>query len=280
MSELRWILVMASVALLAWIYWQGRRKRFAATTQDSVVSRREAEPPSVGLAHDDREREPTITARDPNLVTDDLPEVRVSGKAPLSIEQALSTGALDRLTMTQPLTAAAPPSTQRVAPIIVDERPRPATIAKPDMSGGSRPTRKVIVLRVAAADHLFNGARLQHALAMQGLRHGRYGIYHRSDATGGTLFSVASMVEPGTFDLATMSRTEYPGVSLFLQLPASADGLVAFEAMLTCAQALQQEFHGALYGERGKPLTAELIGSIRDDIANFQHLAPPLTVSG
>src|SRR5689334_4705213 len=102
MNELRWILVGASIVLLVWIYWQGRRKNLA-TAEPSV--RREFDPPQLGDVAVVRERpvQPEIIAR-PTLDDDDLPEVRISSPS-LSMDAALSTSALEKLTLTQPLKA-------------------------------------------------------------------------------------------------------------------------------------------------------------------------------
>lgn len=73
------------------------------------------------------------------------------------------------------------------------------------------------------------------ALREAGLRHGRFGIFHRSTSPidDSPLFSVASLTEPGSFDLTSLRTDVYQGVSLFLGLPGPGDGLEAFDAMLS-----------------------------------------------
>jgi cell division protein ZipA len=274
MNELRWILLAAGIVGLALIYWQGRRKRLAS---NEALNKREIEPPQLGESSVVRRREPgtQMSSRAARVVVDDMPEVYVNAShassdgVTLSMDQALSTAALDRLTITQPLNPRPeiPPQSRSEPADRVHSAPRPSAAAL-----APRTARKIVALRVPAVTRRFNGVLLRDAFSDQSLRHGRYGIYHRQDSQGAPIFSVASIVEPGTFEPATMTNEEYPGVSLFLQLPGPIDGVAAFDAMLACAQALRDEFDGDLQGERGKALTEDAIAHIREDIANFQHL--------
>jgi cell division protein ZipA len=287
MNQLRWILLGAGVALLALIYWQGRRKRFVSAAEQFAP--REIEPPQLSESAivRERRREPAVSASPPTMTfpVDDLPEVQITppvgvsrSSATLSMEEALSTAALDRLTVTQPLGGEAQPAAARMPPVVEEPQhtlPRPSVAAT-----APRLARKIVALRVPALALRFGGERLRQVFADLDLRHGRYGIFHRHGPDGASLFSVASMVEPGTFDPPTMENFEYPGVSLFLQLPTTSDGVAAFDAMLSCAQSLQEAFHGGLQGERGKPLTDETIARMREDIADFQHLMRPALGSG
>jgi cell division protein ZipA len=137
-----------------------------------------------------------------------------------------------------------------------------------------RPTqsRKIIALRLSAGSARIDGAKLKALLDEAQLRHGKYGIFHRLQDDGATVFSVASMVEPGTFDLQSMPALQFPGVTLFMQLPGAAKGAALFDQLLECARHLEQRMGGLLQDERGLPLTEQRIQRIRDDIADFEHL--------
>ncbi len=277
MSELRWILLAIGALTLLVIYVHGRRKRLAAVEHRMP---QEANLPQLNEASVVRRRETAtaITAIAPHaarVAIDDLPEVRVTepqeaqAVPSLTEQEALSTAALDRLTITQPLTARAEPAVAAPERTAEPARPSPSPSAS---ATAPRKARKIVALRVPAAAERFNGRSLLDAFLEQGLRHGRYGIFHRVDAQGLPIFSVASIVEPGTFDLATMASQEFPGISLFLQLSGPEGGVVAFDAMLACAQALQVKFGAGLQGERGKSLTADAIARMREDISDFEHL--------
>ena len=86
------------------------------------------------------------------------------------------------------------------------------------------------------------------------MQHGRYGIFHYLDANGESVFSVASMVEPGSFDLDAMPTAEFPGLTLFALLPGPKPGGDAIMAMIACSDRLQRTLGGALQDENGMPL--------------------------
>lgn len=282
MSELRWILLAAGALALLLIYLQGRRKRVVS---DDALPPRSVEAPQLSEPVVVRKREAPIpiTTHSADFSLDDLPEVRVHSPdvtpPSLSMEEALSTAALDKLTITQPLniqgTAVSHAPTINVDDLPPGPKPsdRPHMAPRPSAAATApRVARKIVALRVPAATQRFSGARLKDIFIDRGLRHGRYGIYHMPDAKGAPIFSVASIVEPGIFDPSNMATQEYPGISLFIQLPGPTDGIVAFDAMLSCARAVQEEFNAELQGERGKELTDEAIARMREDIADFQHL--------
>ena len=54
------------------------------------------------------------------------------------------------------------------------------------------------------------------------LQFGPYSIFHREREDGKSLLYVASMMEPGSFDLARMDEQEFSGISLFGVVPGTA----------------------------------------------------------
>jgi cell division protein ZipA len=106
-----------------------------------------------------------------------------------------------------------------------------------------------------------------------GLRHGRFGIFHRYDPLRDdvVIFSVASLVEPGTFDLSTIKTDRFPGVTLFLPLPAPCDNLAAFDDMLATARALAAKVQGQLLDEQGSRLSVQRERFLREEVIQFQH---------
>ncbi len=145
--------------------------------------------------------------------------------------------------------------------------PAPAP-AKPAASAAAR--RKIIALRLPMPERV-PGAQLLQLLQNERLQHGKFSIFHRMHEAA-TVFSVASMVEPGTFDPGVMAEQQFPGVTLFMLLPGPLDGLVAYDQMLSCAQRLAHATGGTLQDERGSKLTAHLVERLREEVLDFQHL--------
>jgi cell division protein ZipA len=125
----------------------------------------------------------------------------------------------------------------------------------------------------AASSGRFDGAVLLEALRAESLMHGRYDIFHRLHADGRPIFSVASLKEPGRFDLQAMPATHYPGVALFAVLPGPVAAAEAFDEMLFTARALATHLAGVMGDERGVPLTAARITALREEVLEFERAA-------
>lgn len=131
--------------------------------------------------------------------------------------------------------------------------------------------RKILSLRLSAGQGRIDGARLLAALKAESLVHGKYEVFHRLHSDGASVFSVASMVEPGTFDIAKMAQIQYPGVTLFAQLPGPVAGMYALNELVACAKRLQQSLSATLQDDRGIPLTVHRIERMRQDVREFER---------
>jgi len=133
---------------------------------------------------------------------------------------------------------------------------------------------KIITLRLMAKDRAgFPAERLVLALRQRGLRHGRYGIFHRlvEDDEDAPLFSVANLVEPGSFDLTRLKADRYRGISLFTVLPAAGRGVEAFDEMTRVARDLALELQGELLDEAGSFLSIQRERFLREEVIQFEH---------
>lgn len=145
---------------------------------------------------------------------------------------------------------------------------QPAAMSKSPASPAAR--RKIIALRLPMPERV-PGSQLLALLQREQLQHGKFSIFHRMHESQ-SVFSVASMVEPGTFEPSTMAEQQFPGVTLFMLLPGPLDGLVAYDQMMSCAQRLAHATGGTLQDERGSKLTTQSMDRLRDEVLDFQHL--------
>ncbi len=137
---------------------------------------------------------------------------------------------------------------------------------------------KIVVLRLTGkAGATFAGDALVRSFHAAGLRHGKFGIFHRCHPADETtaIFSLASMVEPGSFDLGRMESERFPGVSIFMGLPGPADSLAAFDDMLSTARTLATALEGELLDEHGSRLSVQRERFLREEIIQLQHRLPP-----
>ena len=108
------------------------------------------------------------------------------------------------------------------------------------------------------------------ALEIHGLAYGRYQVFHRRHVDGRSLFCVASLVEPGTFDVAGMAAEEFRGVTLFAVLPGPVEPLLTFDELLAAARGLAQELSGMVQDSKGIALSPQRAAAMRDEVAHFQ----------
>jgi cell division protein ZipA len=273
MSELRWILIGFGIVLLAAIYLWGRRgNRAVATDEPGLRARPE---PSV---HNPSLHGPSLHNPEPTLIrgVDDEPLAGMPGVVPPDEPQPLehdSSAAHDtwrgRL---EPTFADAPTEELPVRPASSGAAPVAPTLSSSEAPQSRRvERRKILSLRIAAGPQRIEGAKLLESLQAESLQHGKYGIFHRLHTDGSIVFSVASMVEPGTFEIEKMGETLYTGVTMFTQLPGPVPGMHALNELIACARRLQAILGGTLQDERGVPLTVHRIERMRQEVREFER---------
>jgi len=142
-----------------------------------------------------------------------------------------------------------------------------------DLTAADTPQKIVTVRIVAREKKSFPGDELILSMRGIGLRHGKFGIFHRYDGSdeSKTVFSAASLVEPGSFDLQNIKGQEIPGISLFMVLPGPVDSTEAFDSMMAAARTLTQSLNGELLDESGSTLSIQRERYLREEIIQFQH---------
>ena len=134
--------------------------------------------------------------------------------------------------------------------------------------------QKIVTLRIVARHHAtFAGDELALSLRGIGMRHGKFGIFHRYDGIDETksIFCAASLVEPGSFDLVDLKEQRIPGISLFMVLPGPMEGAKAFDLMVTAARDLSQSLNADLLDESGSTLSIQRERYLREEVIQFEH---------
>ena len=308
MSELRWILLGAGIALILGLWWWETRKARSAGVQAGIWQSERSEPTldgepetAEGAAAERPAFHPTIervrAPRRPPLV--EIPEdaeLDISdfvGKdrrrmtpppqevtVPADVVQQASAGepadgtAEDEIdadhrppwVRTQPLerSEVAPPKKEPEP-----EEPQPTDPIERHAAEASR--QRIVALRLVSPEGRWNGKQLREAIEAEGLRYGRYSIFHREREDGKSLFYVASMMEPGSFDLAKMDGQTFPGVSLFGIVPGPQDAPATFDMVLATGRRLAERMKGQLQDEQGSTLTAQRILNLREELVHFEH---------
>lgn len=133
---------------------------------------------------------------------------------------------------------------------------------------------KIVTIRLMARERNgFPGEKLVLTMRELGLQHGQFGIFHcpaKSDDAGSE-FSIASLVEPGSFDLTKIRSKSYPGVSIFMMLPGSRDGVEIFDDMMKTSRSLAHQLDGELLDEQGSSLSIQRERYLREEVIQFEH---------
>lgn len=134
----------------------------------------------------------------------------------------------------------------------------------------------LVIFHIARRDGgMMFGSAIQSALTKQSLEFGEMDIYHRMMGRDGrerVLFSVASMVKPGTLTPQELPRLKTPGLSLFLRLPNCMESIKAFDAFLMTAGSLAEDLGAMVLDDKRRPLTERTAVRLRNRVAEIPAL--------
>jgi cell division protein ZipA len=165
---------------------------------------------------------------------------------------------------------------ERLKPTPAAPQPTRVVDEELDFDDDARPTKadpEVIVINVLARNGAkFAGNDLMEAFLRNGLKFGDMNIFHRvQPASKEVQFSVASAIEPGTFDLSAMEGFRTPGVSFFMQMPGPGQPLEVFEDMLAVTRDVAASLGADLKDEQLSVMTSQTIQHCRSRIEDFSR---------
>ena len=167
-----------------------------------------------------------------------------------------------RARRTEPSIDGEPASTAESAPLVEVVPEEAAARQAPD---------RIVALRLIPREGELATERAVQALREAGLAHGRYSIFHQQLGAVQEAFSVASLTEPGAFDLNNLDGTTIAGLSFFVVLPGAGDPVARFDAMVEAARALSVELAADLFDERGSSWSSQRERYLREEMIEYRH---------
>ena len=138
-------------------------------------------------------------------------------------------------------------------------------------AGADLPT-KILQVNLVARKNEISGQMILDLAAELNLTHGEFNIFHRMDSkTGKSIFSMANLVEPGSFDISNMQDFKTPGLTLFSQLPAPVDCVTAFSEMMNAAKRIGYILGAELQDGSHSVMTSQSIEHERDAVLQYKQ---------
>lgn len=239
MDELRWILLGLGALIIIGVYVHG--------TWETI---RERGWPS-GWRKKSRDKDRV----EPDALDDDeiIGEVRIT-----------------RLDAPEPETEPEP-----ALPLEVDFRPEPEIKPRQKKPKRGAGEHKIVILTVMAPEGVqYAGDALADVAESCGLKLTEQGVFRRGiDTNAGTVaaYTMANLLEPGTFEPTRLVEQMTPGVVMIMQLPGPFDGPSTFEQMLATARTIVDRLGGQLLDGRRCNLSAQSIELIREELLEHRR---------
>lgn len=137
----------------------------------------------------------------------------------------------------------------------------------------SEPSEVLVINVMSREGEMIHGDDLLQVLITTGLKFGDMNIFHHrmnNMVNGPVIFSVANILNPGTFDLNMMAEFTTRGVSLFLAMPTAISNREAFELLLKTAQQIRGALDAELRDDQRNLMTGQTIEHYRQRIHDFE----------
>lgn len=152
---------------------------------------------------------------------------------------------------------------------------RSAQRAAPTAEPAPVPPEEVIIINLMVRDEgsHFIGEAVREALLHAGLQQGEMDIFHLKEQKDGKHlnFSVANILNPGTFPRQDWDAFSTPGICFFMMLGSQSANLATFDRMMAAARFTASYLGGDLRDQNRSYLTGQTVEHLRSGIADYQR---------
>ena len=234
MESLRWILLVAGIVFVIVIYLLGRSRR---RRNHSMV--------------DDLEDDlPAFAARNLDDLDEGVGEVRIISRTYSDSSEELDDALFNAMDDEHP-----------------DGESDSETTSGNKTAENNMQSDIVVLYILAKPGRTLAGSQINSSAQAMGLRFGEMSIFHyKSD--GRNIFSLANMLEPGSFDANTIHDLNTTGLTVFMQINGD-DPLDDLTEMLQRSYQLAGLLDARLCNHRREPLTEQDAENYRTQVRNF-----------
>lgn len=292
---LRLIIVVVGLAVLGLIYWHGSRQVGQHGRRVSSPKTRDRQEPEIGQAQSvgldglDPELQAELTRlsreisdhRGQNFAESELdtdseaPAGRREPKFEFDLD-GLDAGEASHASTSGEDTAGPTPASGS-APRSRATEPEIISLPPESSVGARREERidRIVTLFICANEgETLRGSDIVVAAEKTGLVFGHLGIFHSlipGKPELGPIFSMASMVKPGHFDMRRIQELRTPGLTLFMALPGPMRALDAWDSMFPIANRLGELLGAQVLDEHRNALGRQRIQHLRDELRAYDR---------
>ncbi len=241
MESLRWILLVAGIVFVIVIYVLGRSRR---QRNRSMVD---------GLSDGREDDLPEFSAQNLDDLDEGVGQVRVITAAIAEADE----GDVSSLNVSAE-------AEQQADSTEID---KPGKAQKSDAADKNEPDDIIVLYILPKPDCSLAGSQINSAAQAMGLSFGEMNIFHYMDKNR-SVFSLANMLEPGSFDADTIHDLKTTGLTVFMQIQAG-DPLDDLTEMLQRSYQLAGLLDARLCNHKREPLTEQDAENYRTHVSKF-----------
>lgn len=274
---LRLVLFILGVAFVAGIYFWDKRKHVDSRLARKQVSRK-AKRHDSSVFDQVEHRDPDIEKRiepepelepevelepEPEIEPEPEPDVQFHDEPVLDMEAASAEPVANELSFSAQSEDLAAED---------DSLSFSSTDAFQEFEAGADLPTKILQINLVMRNGEISGQMILDLATELNLELGEFNIFHRMDKkTNKSIFSMANIVEPGSFDRATMESFKTPGLTLFSQLPAPVDCVKVYSDMVDVAKRIRYIVGAELQDSSHSVMTAQSIEHEREAVVQYRH---------
>jgi len=141
-----------------------------------------------------------------------------------------------------------------------------------EYEAGTKLPTKIIQVNLLARKTDISGQMILDLTTELDMKLADFNIFHRLDPiTGKSIFSMANIVEPGSFDMDAMQDFRTPGLTLFAQLPAPVDSMTVFTELMSAAKRIGYIVGAEMQDSSHCTLTSQSIEHQRNSVIDYHQ---------